>query len=340
MNRPIRHIALCLCLVALVSCETAVDPFVGGAHPYTLWGIVNAGSDTQFVRVFPVENRPGIDRSGGVDAAVTSTDLATGEERAWNRREVVYESGNVGQVFWSAFRPQHGRRYRIEVRRSDGVASTATVTVPPGIEISLDTRSENPRIPVRLSGGAPHLFGAEMVYEATNVPPSFVFPVGTPIPPPVFFPVAIPYEVVRSDNEEEWWITIDMGLDVGRLRAAYEANCLITKGNPDIALRRVEFRVIAADEAWIPPGGVFDPDVLVEPDAFSNVENGYGFIGAGEVIRIRWTPVVSLRDRLGFRTAAGCSMPSPSSLACTDPPIPCLGENAESIWEIYFGQRS
>lgn len=328
--------SLILLFPILLGCDSSVDPFVGGAPPFTMWGIINAGADTQKVRVFPIEDEPGINRPGDIDAKVVSTDLTTGEERMWNRREVVYEDGDVGQIFWSAFRPEHGHRYHVEVIRSDGAASHATVTVPEGIEVSVDTRTPHAQVPVTVTGEAPHIFGAEMRYEATNVPPLKAWPEGRPVHPTVFFPVAVSYDGKGVRSQDGWEFVVDMLADVKIVRSEFERNCLVTEGNPNIALRRVEFRVIAADDAWIPPGGTFDPDVLVEPGAFSNVENGYGFIAAGEIVSVRWTPVRELRDLLGFRTEQGCQDLRGPSPACTDPPIPCIGENAESLWEIFF----
>jgi hypothetical protein len=207
----------------LIGCETAVDPFVGEERPFTIWGLMNAGADTQRVRVFPIADEPGIDRSGSIDAAVSSIDLTTGERREWVHREITYEDGGVG-------------------RQED-------------------------------------------------------------------------YEKVRQ---------------------AYINHCLVTARAPDIALTRVEFHFIAADSAWHPPGGLFDPEVLVELGAFSNVENGYGFFGAGEVVAIRWTPPELLRTHLGYGYSRPCrNDPSPIQ-SCMEPPVPCLGDDPTGLWDVYF----
>ncbi|MEX0747571.1 MAG: hypothetical protein WD275_06170, partial [Rhodothermales bacterium] len=267
----------------------------------------------------------------------SSTNLTTGERLEWRHREVTYEDGDVGHVFWSTFRAPHGHQYRLDVTRSDGAVSTATVTVPAGVEVELDTRSEAARLPVTIKGDAPNILGVGMRYEATNVPPELVWPEDRRLHPIVVHPVEVSYQGEGSRTAEGWTFFLNLQKDVEAIRSEYERNCLVTEGNPHIALRRVEFHFVAADEGWRPPGGSFDPEVLVDPGAMSNVDNGYGFFGAGEVVRIRWTPAKSLRDLLGFRTEAGCrDTSSPGDPACTDPPIPCIGENPESIWEIFF----
>jgi len=46
--------------------------------------------------------------------------------------------------------------------------------------------------------------------------------------------------------------------------------------------------VVMLAEDWAPPGGVFDPEILVQPGVFSNVENGYGFIGSTGRFSAEW----------------------------------------------------
>jgi hypothetical protein len=48
-----------------------------------------------------------------------------------------------------------------------------------------------------------------------------------------------------------------------------------------LALMGMELRVLIGNESWIPPGGEFDPNVLVQPGTLRNVQNGLGFVGAG-----------------------------------------------------------
>ena len=59
-------------------------------------------------------------------------------------------------------------------------------------------------------------------------------------------------------------------------------------------------RVHVGDENWISPIGVFDPDFLVEPGTFSNVDNGFGYFGSGYVETIALRPPVALIRRAGF----------------------------------------
>ena len=51
-----------------------------------------------------------------------------------------------------------------------------------------------------------------------------------------------------------------------------------------------------ASEDWRPPGGVFDFDVLADPQALTNVRGGFGFVGAAYPFEIPIRPD-ALRDR-------------------------------------------
>ena len=338
MTTHLRNAIAWISLVAIplvAGCDSSVHPFVPEERPFTLWGILDAAVDTQFVRVFTIEEQPGIHRPDHPDAVVTSTDLVAGESREWTYRRREYDDGTVGHLYWSPFRPRHGHRYRIDVRRSDGETSTATVTVPPEVDVTIERSETSPRVTAYVRGEDLNLLDVEMRYEATNVPPANSWPQDLPIHPQVYHPVEVSHQDDGEPFQEGTFFSFDMAEDFEIVRNEYVGKCLITEGNPHIALRRVEFHLIVADTTWQPPGGQFDPNLLIQPGAFSNVENGYGFIGAGIIHAERWTPSPSVRTLMGYRSEQGCSMfPGPTP-ACTQPPIPCLDDHFEGI-EQYF----
>jgi hypothetical protein len=202
------------------------------------------------------------------------------------------------------------------------------VSVPKVADVDVTIRTDSAFVPVVIRGDSISVIGVGMRYEATNVPPLNA-PEGVPLFPAVFHPVEVSYDgkVSRMDDGG-WTIMIDMYADAADVFADYAQNCLITKESPDIALRRVELHFVVASAEWAPPGGVFDPDELVEPGRLSNVENGFGFIGAGELMRYRWTPSANIRYDLGFRYER-----ENSSL---NPPIPCIDREPVSVWDYYF----
>ncbi len=63
--------------------------------------------------------------------------------------------------------------------------------------------------------------------------------------------------------------------------------------DPTIGLKltKITIHLIAANADWDPPGDTFDIDVLVQPGTLSNVENGFGFVGAGYRLLGTWVPL-------------------------------------------------
>lgn len=300
-----------------MGCTESVDPFVGEERPFTLWGFLDSGVDTQRVRVFTIGERLGLDRSGPIDAEVTSIDLDTGERVTWRDSTVTFYDGSVGHVFWAPFRAEHGHRYRLEARRSDGERAWAEVRVPPPTRIEFDPRSLSANLPVRIVGEAPNILGLEVVYSAIAAYPLNPWPVGTAIPE-VRLPVPVSYQETLRRQPGGWVFQINMQQDVPAVEAEFARHCL-----PDsVVLSRMEIRYLAADSSWMPPGGRFDLDVLVEPGAFSNVENGFGYVGAGETGSERWVPPSEAQRNAGFVLSLPCPMmPSP---ACAVTFAPCF----------------
>lgn len=326
--------------VLLAGCEDSVDPFKGTELPYTIWGFLNAGTDTQFVRVFPIRDELIPDVNVDLDARVYSTDLTTGERREWIYERVDFDTLIEGHLYWSAFRAEHSHRYRLEVMSPEGEVTSSEITVPSEIEFHVDIRENSTKFPVRIIGDIPNLVGLRVTYNAVNVPPQLAWPVGTPIADAVALPVSIDYRNVVEQTDDGWEMLIDMRRDYTAVREVFRLNCLVTDelgSAPDLWLRGIEFAALAADSSWDPPGGEFDPNLLSVPGTFSNVTNGYGFFGAGQAISQGWTPTVNVSLDAGFNFEAQCQGISPVPIpSCMDPPVPCVGERLPGLWRIWL----
>jgi hypothetical protein len=326
----------------LFSCEQAVDPIVGSDFPFTMWGFMNAGSDTQFVRVFPISGTLVPEPDEAIDANVFSTNLTTGEQRKWSYQRVKFDSLIQGHLFWSPFRAEHEHTYELKVVRADGATSSSTVTVPPPADfrINIGTEDSSTTIPVYIDGDIPNLVGFRVTYHAVNVPPVAAWPVGTNIAPAVQLPVSIGYDNVLERQGNGWQLEIDLIRDYTAVRTWYDFNCLVTTEDgsaPDVWLRGIEFSLLAADSSWAPPGGTFDPNVLSVPGTFSNVENGYGFFGAGVGILEEWTPPVDVMTAAGYNYEPRCNYLFPiESPECMNPPVPCVNDKVTDLWRIWL----
>ncbi|MEM6648376.1 MAG: hypothetical protein AAF730_19195, partial [Bacteroidota bacterium] len=101
-----------------------------------------------------------------------------------------------------------------------------------------------------------------------------------------------------------WTIPINFASDfseIGRL--------LRRRGPVDVQfgtqLEGIRLSLIAANEEWDDPTGNFDAEVLIQPGQLSNVERGFGFVGAGYKLEETWVPTEELLQRLGVRTFTG-----------------------------------
>ena len=81
-------IAVCV----LTGCDSSVDPIIGSDLPFTIWGFMNSGADTQYVRVFPITGELITERGDEIDAEVYSTDMTTSERRRWMYKLVHLDS--------------------------------------------------------------------------------------------------------------------------------------------------------------------------------------------------------------------------------------------------------
>ena len=310
---------------ALSSCDQSIDPIIGEDRPFTIWGYLDAHANIQRVRVFSIEDQLGGDRSGPIDAVVSSKNLTTGEEVEWTNREIVYGDSIVGHVFESEFRAEYENRYRLSVRRSDGAESSAEVTIPPPVDVELTDERNRVIVPVHIHGKPPNLVDVTVTYDAITLPPANPWPPGSTTPPAVRLPVEISYSGKEEPLDDGWRYEINLRDDFAIVQEQFEINCL---SRDHIALRRIYFRFLTADEQWAPPNDSFDPNLLIEPGTFSNVENGYGFFGGGYTVTTAWIPTGVILRNIGYRTAGPCPLSPQNIPECQLPPEPCLEQDS------------
>ncbi|MEM1093458.1 MAG: hypothetical protein AAGJ10_02560 [Bacteroidota bacterium] len=101
-----------------------------------------------------------------------------------------------------------------------------------------------------------------------------------------------------------WTIPIDFAsdfADIGRL--------LRRRGPVDsqygTRLENIRLSMIAANAEWDDPTGNFDAEVLIQPGQLSNVDQGFGFVGAGYKLEEIWLPSEQLLQGLGVRIFTG-----------------------------------
>jgi hypothetical protein len=281
----------CLLAGVLLGCEEDVTAVLGAEQAYSMYGVLTPQLDTQWVRVFPVEDLLEPAAPEPLDAVFTSVDLTSGAEHVWRDSIVLGADGQYGHVFWAPFTADYEHRYQLRVASSAGEESRVEVTMPSFAELEVQEPLTSGGVfqPILLKGDVPNLLRLEVVYQI-----KFGFGPGTEID------AALPYDGRQQRVPEGWVITVALTEDYATIRQALQA-ALLWDPSFQVVLLGLTFRLIVGNEAWDPPGGVFDPNVLVEPGTMNNVENGFGFVGAGYRLEVLWLPDDEVLERAGFR---------------------------------------
>ncbi len=302
------------CTLLLLSCDTSVDPILDAGRPYTMWGFLDVKADTQFVRVIEIADTLDSISPDSLEAVFTSLDMSTGEETMWKQKIVEISDNDFRHIFYSDLRIKDNRRYRLEIiRRSDLATSHVELRVPALFSLIEQSAIETDTsiiAPVFLTGDPPNVFHTRVVYEASTIP------VNPGLENPIVHDVTISYADKRVRFNEGWIIDIDLTRDFKIIQQTFRRNIIVP--NDLIFLRNMKLIMVIGNEAWDPPGGEFDPELLVEPGTFSNIESGFGFIGAGYEESVTWRPARRPLLLAGF---ANCRPGIPDTI-CTKADLP------------------
>ena len=266
-------------------CDTSVDPIVGTDRAFSLYGVLQPNADTQWVRVYPIEDRLAPTPSTPLNASITSTALETGQMLTWRDSVIQEPSGDNAHVFWQPFRVAYGRTYRLEATGPTG-ATQVEVDVPARAELVLQPAEVTPTrvvMPMLVNNDVPRLLQLEVEYffryDFTST--------GGGEPPTLR--ATRSYDGAQQMTDGGWRIPINLLGDFLALRNRLEDANL---WNPRYGLVMINMtlRLAVVNDEWNPPGGTFDADVLSQPGTMSNVENGFGFVGAGYRLEETWTP--------------------------------------------------
>jgi len=245
----------CLLGISTLGCEEDVIPVMETDMPFTLFGLITPDLDTQWVRVFPIENRLIRATPEPIDALITSENLNTGEIREWQDSLLHEDDGKYSHVFWSAYRAKFSNSYLIHAVRSDGLTSQVEVTVPPEAEISIEDPYEAGFIwqTIIVQGDVPQLLKVEVVYEIlfeqiVDIPTIGLDTILTRTK------ITFPIDNSSYSKGDDWEITINLMKDREILNSLIPEH--FYRPTPqEIYLWDIEIRMIAASEAWDPPGG-------------------------------------------------------------------------------------
>ncbi len=242
------------------------------SQAFTLYGALDPEVEQQAIRVIPIRDRLELPGADPLDADVRIVDVRTGEVFPL-RDSLITIGGSAAHVFVGALRPEYGATYRVEAERTaDGVVTSAVVNVPPlaeGVPQDPVFRAGNVVWTPVLWRGAPIILRGETEYAVED---------GDCRPDTV----TVPFRGETLEGEGGILTRVLFSEDADAVRDSL--------GGAAPALLSMTLRVQVASADWVPPGGAFNPEALVEPGTFSNVENGFGFVGAAYYAEVTWRP--------------------------------------------------
>lgn len=270
--------------VLTAGCETAVDATLETDRAFSLYGVLQPEGDTQWVRVYPIEAQLTPTPNAPLDATVTSTLLETGAQHAWRDSVIQEPSGDRAHVFWRPFQAAYGGTYQIEATGPRG-RTAVRVDVPARAELvqqPTEVRSSGVFVPVLVNSAVPRLLEVEVEYffqyDSTAVDGRAPTLRATRS-----------YADAPRRTDAGWIIPINLVRDFLILREQLD-NADLWNPRFGLVMNNMTLRMAVVNAAWDPPDGTFDPDVLVQPGTMSNVENGFGFVGAGYRLEDTWIP--------------------------------------------------
>jgi hypothetical protein len=122
----------------MAGCDTSVDLY-GSTQPFSIVGVLDAGVDTQFVRVTATDDSMAFGTTRQPFRGTVRTEhLASGRTTTWNDSLVQFEFvEGVGEReerwvhnFWTTAAFEPNETYRFTVTGPNGRSSSATVTLP------------------------------------------------------------------------------------------------------------------------------------------------------------------------------------------------------------------
>jgi len=265
-------------LLLMASCEDDFEPLAPTEMAFSIYGFLDAGADTQWVRVTPFRTSI-LTTPDRVDAVVTLEDLDTGQviEMQHRVRSFIFaffgDFRGYAHNFWTDKPISPSGRYRLTARRSDGSSSSAEVTLPHGLRDDVIVVGVNtPTVPYASGNTAYVRFdipdGDHIVVlsvEHHRKPPShpctrelgefdrtlYRFSGERPAGPGVFQSTLLSRVVVLSDP----------------------SHCVGMQ--PPETYHRWEARIVLSADRWPFSSG----DIIGHPEEVSNVENGLGYLG-------------------------------------------------------------
>ena len=300
MAPPFFIATICLTAVFSTGCsDTIIDPFSNEGNYFTVYGFLDPGAQTQRIRVIPVTRRGGdilstFDLQSEIDAEVVSQHItdSTVIFTNWTHELEQLDDKTYGHFFHADIRVDPGDRYRLEIIRSDGAKSSAITVVPQILDLGyLEHFEPAPNV----SGQIVQLvslpadkniwdFDAVYTFEGAGESKRLMVQYGS-----------------SAVNRSGGVFNIELLLDRDRKLIRDELfKSVVVRGNNPVSLTRIGLMLRVVDPNWYPLTESSDIELLAKPEAFSNVDNGYGLWGALGIYFVEWNVDLEMSALLGY----------------------------------------
>jgi hypothetical protein len=128
--------ALAFSVLAFAACDQSFEPIQKSDRYFSVYGMLDASADTQWIRVMPVRDSA-FTGPGPIDAVVTLENVVTGKIVTLEDRPMRYRAADANVVddlfahnFWTVEPIEYEATYVFAVTRSDGRQSSALIRIP------------------------------------------------------------------------------------------------------------------------------------------------------------------------------------------------------------------
>jgi hypothetical protein len=248
-------------LYLLASCDTSIDPFQESDLHFSISGYLDAGADTQFVRISPLRRSVSLGDQD-IDATVMLEEMGSGTKTIL--RDSVFVLGQkTVHNYWSDVPLKHEKTYRLSVMNSAGGVSDAFVTLPkafPAPDVALlggmGVPPEDTPVNIKISG-VDRIAALKVIYQlgtSGEGSPTEYFEASyldrVSVWPDVLAVAIIPYDEF--------------------FRKTFSSSC------PFVSDAWIV--VVSAGPGW-PDLLNIDDEMLARPDVVTNVNGGVGLLG-------------------------------------------------------------
>jgi hypothetical protein len=287
----------------LTACEESVNPILESNRQLTLWGTLDMNADVQFLRVVPIREVLDVRLADPLELHMESLDLTNGERVAWKDSLISFPGDRPAILFYANLRVAPTHTYRIMVSSPAlEYVTTAETTIPeiPEAEI-LDEDVQRYVSPSGFTVSALQ----DMTWHNLHQAPyrleqwyrflefgnlgftDYLLP---------FVPPDFSYSAAQND--------LDLTLNLVRHRDSVQK--YINLGQ--VRLVGLGQTITVLDDAFVPPGGEFSPELLAQPGTMSNVEYGFGFVGSVGRFSVEWILADSSAALLEYTPLSGFSL--------------------------------